>query len=103
VAAAECLSLPVRPVVATRGYWDILPRAEPVDFDPRLEAARWRVHRSQQRPHGHRAETTRAFEMCGTAVWEVGTDGLLRHNWVERNAFEVYGAITRSDGRHNVF
>ena len=43
------------------------------------------------------------FEMCGTAVWEVGTDGLLRHNWVERNALEVYGAITRSDGRHNVF
>ena len=43
------------------------------------------------------------FEMFGTAVWEVGTDGLLRHNWVERNAFEVYRAITRSDGRHNVF
>jgi hypothetical protein len=39
------------------------------------------------------------FEMCGTAVWEVGTDGLLRHNWVERNALEVYGAI----GRHVVF
>jgi hypothetical protein len=43
------------------------------------------------------------FEMFGTTVWEVGTDGLLRHNWVERNAFEVYRAITRSDGRHNVF
>jgi hypothetical protein len=43
------------------------------------------------------------FVMCGTAVWEVGADGLLRHNWVERNAFEVYGAITGSDGRHNVF
>ncbi len=24
------------------------------------------------------------FEMSGTAVWEVGEDGLLRHNWVER-------------------
>jgi hypothetical protein len=43
------------------------------------------------------------FEMCGTAVLEVGMDGLLRHNWVERNAFEVYGAITRPDGQHNVF
>ena len=32
-----------------------------------------------------------------TAVWEVGVDGLLRHNWVERNAFEVYGAIMRPD------
>jgi hypothetical protein len=42
------------------------------------------------------------FEMTGTAVWEIGEDGRLRHNWVERNADEVYGAITRSDGRHNV-
>jgi hypothetical protein len=43
------------------------------------------------------------FEMTGTAVWEVGDDGLLRHNWVERNAYEVYGAITGRDGRYNVF
>ena len=43
------------------------------------------------------------FEMCGTAVWEVGADGLLRHDWVERNAFEVYGAIMRPDGQHIVF
>lgn len=43
------------------------------------------------------------FEMTGTAVWEVGSDGLLRHNWVERNAFEVHGAIARSDGSHNIF
>jgi hypothetical protein len=28
------------------------------------------------------------FEMTGTAVWEAGKDGRLRHNWVERNAFE---------------
>jgi len=41
------------------------------------------------------------FEMTGTAVWEVGEDGLLRHNWVERNAFEVHGQITQ--GAHNVF
>ena len=41
------------------------------------------------------------FVMTGTAVWEVGEDGLLRHNWVERNAFEVYGQITKGD--HNVF
>lgn len=41
------------------------------------------------------------FEMSGTAVWEVGEDGLLRHNWVERNAFEVHGQITK--GSDNVF
>jgi hypothetical protein len=38
-----------------------------------------------------------------TAVWEVATDGLLRHNWVERNAFEVHGGIAREDARANVF
>jgi SnoaL-like polyketide cyclase len=43
------------------------------------------------------------FEMTGTAVWEVGEDGLLRHNWVERNAFEVYGAITRQGAEANIF
>lgn len=43
------------------------------------------------------------FEMTGIAIWEVGADGLLRHNWVERNAFEIHGAITRDDGRHNIF
>src|SRR5262245_38239520 len=29
-----------------------------------------------------------AFEMIGTAVWHVRDDGLLQHNWVERNALE---------------
>jgi hypothetical protein len=43
------------------------------------------------------------FEMTGTAVWEIGEDGRLSHNWVERNAYEVYGAIARPDDRHNVF
>jgi hypothetical protein len=28
--------------------------------------------------------------MLGTAVWEVRSDGLLAHNWVERNALEVH-------------
>jgi hypothetical protein len=41
--------------------------------------------------------------MTGTAVWEVGPDGLLRHNWVERSAYEVYGAISQANGRYNVF
>ena len=42
------------------------------------------------------------FEMCGTAVWEIGEDGLLRHNWVERNAWEVHAHISAAD-RKNVF
>jgi hypothetical protein len=41
--------------------------------------------------------------MTGTAVWQVGEDGRPRHNWVERNAFEVYGVISRKGGKVNVF
>ena len=65
-------------------------------------ASRWRVTGRNNGLMGTEPNGA-PFEMCGTAIWEVGADGLLRHNWVERNAFEVYGAISRSDGRHNVF
>ena len=57
-------------------------------------ASRWRVIGRNNGLTGTEPNGA-PFEMCGTAVWEVGTDGLLRHNWVERNASEVYGAITR--------
>jgi hypothetical protein len=33
----------------------------------------------------------------------MGEDGRLRHNWIERNAFEVYGVIARKGGMANVF
>ena len=65
-------------------------------------ASRWRVTGRNNGLMGTEPNGA-PFEMYGTAIWEVGADGLLRHNWVERNAFEVYGAIARSDGRHNVF
>lgn len=65
-------------------------------------ASRWRVTGRNNGLMGT-APNAAPFEMSGTAVSEVGANGLLRHNWVERNAFEVYGAISRSDGRHNVF
>jgi predicted ester cyclase len=42
------------------------------------------------------------FEMVGTAIWEVGPDGLLRHNWVDRNAWEVHGSIHAAKAK-NVF
>ena len=41
--------------------------------------------------------------ITGTAVREVGEDGRLPHNWVEHNAFEVYGVISRKGGKVNVF
>jgi hypothetical protein len=43
------------------------------------------------------------FEMVGTAIWEVDANGVLTHNWVERNAFEVHGVITRAEGGKNIF
>ena len=65
-------------------------------------ASRWRVTGRNNGLMGTEPNGA-PFEMCGTAVWEVGADGLLRHNWVDRNAFEVHGAITRPDGQHNAF
>ncbi|MFC5068268.1 ester cyclase [Flaviflagellibacter deserti] len=34
------------------------------------------------------------IEMIGTAIWAVRQDGLLQHNWVERNALEIYRELT---------
>jgi hypothetical protein len=65
-------------------------------------ASRWRITGRNNGLMGTKPNGV-PFEMSGTAVWEVGEDGLLRHNWVERNAFEVYGTISRTDGQENVF
>lgn len=37
----------------------------------------------------------RPFVMTATAVWAVNEDGKLEHNWVERNAWEVYSALAK--------
>jgi hypothetical protein len=65
-------------------------------------ASRWRVTGRNNGLMGTEPNGA-PFEMFGTAVLDVGPDGRLRHNWVERNAFEVHGAITREDGRENSF
>jgi hypothetical protein len=57
-------------------------------------ASRWRLTGRNNGILGTEANGA-PIEMVGTAVWEVGRDGLLRHNWVERNAWEVYDRITR--------
>jgi hypothetical protein len=55
-------------------------------------ASRWRV---TGRNNGFMGTEPNGIpiDMTGTAVWEVGKDGLLYHNWVERNAWEVHVAI----------
>jgi hypothetical protein len=58
-------------------------------------ASRWRLTGRNNGILGTKANGA-PIEMVGTAVWEVGGDGLLRHNWVERNAWEVYGSLTKT-------
>ncbi|MBU9246931.1 ester cyclase [Burkholderia multivorans] len=65
-------------------------------------ASRWRVTGRNNGLMGTEPNGA-PFEMTGTAVWDVGPDGLLRHNWVERNAYEVHGAITSPGAQPHVF
>lgn len=65
-------------------------------------ASRWRVTGRNNGLMGTEPNGV-PFEMSGTAIWEVGEDGLLRHNWVERNAYEVLGVLTRGNARTNTF
>jgi hypothetical protein len=52
-------------------------------------ASRWRV---TGRNNGFLGTTPgmEPISMLGTAVFSIREDGLLQHNWVERNAWEVY-------------
>jgi hypothetical protein len=34
--------------------------------------------------------------LTGTAIIQIGVDGLLKHNWVERNGLEVYRSLVES-------
>jgi hypothetical protein len=52
-------------------------------------ASRWKLSGKNRGFVGGRSCGT-PFDMIGTAVWEVRPDGLLAHNWVERNALEVH-------------
>jgi hypothetical protein len=55
-------------------------------------ASRWRVTGRNNGFMGTEANGAQV-DMTGTAVWEVGEGGLLCHNWVERNAWEVHNTI----------
>lgn len=58
-------------------------------------ASRWRVTGRNNGYLGLEADGE-PISMTGIAIWEVGRDGLLHHNWVERNAWEVHSAIMLS-------
>ncbi|MDN7486503.1 ester cyclase [Burkholderia sp. AU45274] len=55
-------------------------------------ASRWRVTGKNNGFMGS-APCGSPIDMTGTAVWHVRDDGLLQHNWVERNALEVHRSL----------
>jgi hypothetical protein len=59
-------------------------------------ASRWRVTGKNNGILGTRAGHEPIL-MLGTAIFAVGEDGLLQHNWVERNAWELYGRLVNVD------
>jgi hypothetical protein len=38
----------------------------------------------------------RPFSMTASAIWAAREDGKLEHNWVERNAWEVYSELAKN-------
>jgi hypothetical protein len=56
-------------------------------------ASLWRVTGRNNGVFGSEPDD-RPVDMCGTAVWTVREDGMLTSNRVERNALEVFRALT---------
>lgn len=56
-------------------------------------ASRWRVRGKNNGILGTPADQ-RPISFTGTAVWAVGEDGKLLHNWVERASWELFQRLT---------
>jgi hypothetical protein len=52
-------------------------------------ASRWRIT-GKNNGFMNTEPSQAPIDMSGIAIWHVREDGLLQHNWVERNAHEVY-------------
>lgn len=55
-------------------------------------ASRWQVTGRNNGILGTEPDR-KPIHLIGTAVFAVREDGLLQHNWVERNAWELYGRL----------
>lgn len=55
-------------------------------------ASRWRIRGRNNGMFGS-TPNQQPLEFTGTAIWEVGHDGKLVHNWVERAAWELFGRL----------
>nr|BAP28497.1 hypothetical protein [uncultured bacterium] len=58
-------------------------------------ASRWRIT-GKNNGFANTRPCQSPIEITGTAVWEIGEDGRLTHNWVERNAYEVYRELAKT-------
>jgi hypothetical protein len=61
-------------------------------------ASRWRVTGRNNGILGTEPDG-QPISMVGTAVLAVREDGLLAHNWVERNAWEIYAQLSKQTGQ----
>lgn len=59
-------------------------------------ASRWRVTGKNNGILGTTADLEPIL-MLGTAIIAVGEDGLLQHNWVERNAWELHRRLIKAE------
>jgi hypothetical protein len=102
--------------VLTTGGQDIGPRAEyknwVIDFLSKITGVQLDPIESFQNEDGSRVASRwvltgwnngiletppkqEPIRLTGTAVWAVGQDGILVHNWVERSAWELYQGLVR--------
>nr|BAP28514.1 hypothetical protein [uncultured bacterium] len=57
-------------------------------------ASRWRIT-GKNNGFANTTPCHSPIEVTGTAIWEVRDDGRLAHNWVERNAYEVFRELEK--------
>ena len=61
-------------------------------------ASRWRIAGKNNGLLGTPADQS-PVSFTGTAVWAVGEDGKLHHNWVERSSYELFQQLSDLQGR----
>lgn len=66
--------------------------------DGSFVASRWRITGKNNGLLDTPADQ-RPVSFSGTAVWAVGADGKLYHNWVERSSYELFQQLSDSQGK----
>jgi ketosteroid isomerase-like protein len=61
-------------------------------------ASRWRITGKNNGLLGTPADQ-RPVSFSGTAIWAVGADGRLYHNWVERSSYELFQQLNDLQGK----